>query len=475
MLKQSMLALAVSAGLGFSHAASAAPEDELKELREQVRQLKEQYEQRIQALEKRLEQAENSAKAAATQAGNAEAAAQQAAVQASNRPSGENAFNPAVSLILNGTYGNLSQDPNTYKLNGFVPTLGDVNPPSRGPSLGESELAFAANVDQNFRGTAIFTLTPDDTVSVEEAYLNTLSLPRGFTLKAGRFFSAVGYLNEIHAHAWDFTDAPLANKAFLGNQMSDDGLQLRWVAPTETYVDLGVDLGRGREFPGGPAGGRNKNGFGSANLFTHVGGDIGDSTSWQVGVSHLSTSPQDRTYGDLDSTGASVTNSFTGKSRLWNLSGVLKWAPKGNAFYNNFKLQGEYFRRNEDGTLTFDSLAASPLGSRTGGLSTRQSGWYLQSVYQFMPQWRVGYRYDRLDAGTTRIGLVDSGALTAADFPILAGYNPTRNTLMTDWSPSEFSRVRLQIARDRSRSGLADNEVFLQYIMSLGAHGAHKF
>jgi len=25
-------------------------------------------------------------------------------------------------------------------------------------------------------------------------------------------------------------------------------------------------------------------------------------------------------------------------------------------------------------------------------------------VYQFLPQWRVGYRYDRLDSGTTNIG-----------------------------------------------------------------------
>jgi hypothetical protein len=96
-------------------------------------------------------------------------------------------------------------------------------------------------------------------------------------------------------------------------------------------------------------------------------------------------------------------------------------------------------------------------------------------VYQFMPQWRVGYRYDRLDAGTTAIGLVDSGALTAADFPILAAYNPTRNTLMVDWTGSEFSRIRLQLARDQSRADVTDKQAFLQYIVSLGAHGAHKF
>ena len=68
-----------------------------------------------------------------------------------------------------------------------------------------------------------------------------------------------------------------------------------------------------------------------------------------------------------------------------------------------------------------------------------------------------------------------NSALTPADFPILGAYNPKRNTVMVDWSPSEFSRIRLQIARDYSRMGEPDNQIFLQYIVSLGAHGAHKF
>jgi hypothetical protein len=284
----------------------------------------------------------------------------------------------------------------------------------------------------------------------------------------------VGYQNEIHAHAWDFTDAPLANKVFLGGQLGEDGIQVKWVAPTELYFDAGVEIGRGRQFPAGPNGGRSKNGFGSGNLFAHLGGDIGASTAWRVGVSHLRTSPRDRSYDDVDSTGSAVTNSFSGRSRLWAFDGILKWAPNHNPTVNNFKLQGEYFRRTEAGNLTYDTRAAS-LGTQTDAYRSRQSGWYLQGVYQFIPQWRVGYRYDRLNAGTTSLGLVNTGALSAADFPILGGYNPKRHSLMVDWSPSEFSRLRLQLARDTSRMGEPDNQVFLQYIMSLGAHGAHKF
>jgi hypothetical protein len=46
---------------------------------------------------------------------------------------------------------------------------------------------------------------------------------------------------------------------------------------------------------------------------------------------------------------------------------------------------------------------------------------------------------------------------------------------MLDWSPSEFSRLRLQFASDNSRIGATDRQVILQYIYSLGAHAAHKF
>jgi hypothetical protein len=433
------MALAVAAALGLSHAATAQTQDELRTLREQVRQL-----------DRRVTDAE------------------QAAIQASSRPASESAMNPAVSVILNGIYSNLSQDPNTFRINGFTPTLGDVGPGKRGLSLGESELALAANIDHNFRGTLIASISPEDSIGVEEGYIQTLSLSYGFTVKAGRFFSAVGYQNQIHAHAWDFTDAPLANKVFLGNQLNEDGIQLKWVAPTSIYWDVGVEAGRGRQFPAGPAGGRNKNGVSSGNVFTHVGGDFGTGTAWQTGVSYLSTSPQDRTFDNLDSSGTPVnTNSFTGNSRLWVLDGILKWAPNYNPTYTNFKLQGEYFRRKEDGNLTFDTTGTA----QTGGFTSVQSGWYLQSVYQFVPMWRVGYRYDRLNSGTTNL----SAPLTAADFPILAAYNPTKHTVMIDWSPSEFSRVRLQAASDKSRSDATDHQVFLQYIVSLGAHGAHKF
>jgi hypothetical protein len=457
MFKANTMTLAVAAALGLSCPGLATAQEDL---RDQVRQLRKQTEE----LEKRVRDAEE--------------AANQAAVQANNRQANENSLNPGVSLILNGVYANLKRSPNDFHINGFVPTLGEVEPFPRGFSLGESEISIAANIDHNFRGTGIFSISPNNEIGAEEAYIQTLSLSNGFTVKAGRFFSGVGYLNQIHAHAWDFTDAPLANKVFLGNQLSEDGVQIKWVAPLDTYFDVGLELGRGRAFPAAAPEGasRDKNGIGSANLFTHLGGDFGAGFAWQTGLSYLQTSPRDRTFQDIDSMDTAVSNSFSGRSRLWALSGILKWAPNYNPTQTNLKLQGEYFRRRESGDLTFDTATPpASSGPQTDAFSSRQSGWYVQGVYQFVPMWRIGYRYDRLDAGTQTIGLVDSGALTAADFPILGHYNPTRNTVMVDWSPSEFSRLRLQLARDLSRQNQPDNQLFLQYIVSLGVHGAHTF
>ncbi len=454
-----------------------AQDAELAKIREEIRQMKSQYEKRIQDLEKRLAETEAKAGSAQAAAGKAEqsaAQAQTATAAAASARSGENAFNPAVSLILQGTFARESQDPNNYRINGFMPSGGEVGPPKRSFGLGETELVIAANIDPYFRGIAIASLAPEGGISVEEAYFQTLALPQGMTLKGGRFFSGIGYMNEQHQHTWDFQDAPLAYKSFLGNQLKQDGVQLKWVAPTDLFVEVGTELSAGDQFPGSD---RNKNGVGGAALFAHLGGDIGDSYAWRSGLSYLKSSPNGRAYQDTDTLGGAVTNSFTGRARLWVADAVVKWSPHGSARQRNFKLQGEYFRFTQDGLLNYNDASGSAVfGQVTGPLSATQSGWYAQGIWQFLPAWRVGFRYDRLNYGSVSNGIVNGGlGPVAADFPLLANHSPTRNTLMFDWSPTEFSRVRLQFASDKSRLGLTDNQVLVQYIYSLGAHGAHKF
>lgn len=393
------------------------------------------------------------------------------AQQAAPATTPSSSFNPAISLILNGTYARLSRDPETYRFQGFVPSGGEIGPGGRSFQLGESELTLTAAIDPTFNGRFTAAVTPENEVEVEEAWFERTGLFNGATLKGGRFLSSIGYLNGQHAHAWDFTDAPLAYQAFFGGAFKNDGLQLRWLAPTDRFIELGAEVGAGRSFPGSDT---SRNGAGVFALTAHLGDDLGASSSWRAGVSYLRHRATDRAFEDTDAGGTAVVNSFTGRSTTWVLDAVYKWAPEGNATQRNLKVQAEYFQRRESGDLSFDNDSAVG-GPFSDSYRSRQSGWYAQAVYQFMPRWRAGVRYDRLDSGTARIGLVDNGTLTAADFPSLAKATPERSTVMLDYAPSEFSRVRLQFAADRSRGDGTDRQVFLQYIMSLGAHGAHTF
>lgn len=455
------LALAL-AGVPAAHAAESA---DFQELKAQLQQLKQNYEARIQALEKRLAQAEQSSQQAQQDAGKAQVAVQDVAreVAQSAKPSAptqESAFNPSLSLILAGNYTRLSSDPTAYRINGFMPSGGEVGPAARNFSLGESELTLAANIDHLFRGQMTVAIAPEGgTTEVEEAFLQTLALPRGWKLKAGRFFSGIGYMNEQHAHTWDFADAPLAYKAFFGNQLAQDGVQVKWLAPLdEHFLELGLEAGQGGAFPGTTA---NKNGAGMGAAFAHVGGDVGFSNAWRAGLSYVQTHPRNRQF-DTEVAGVADSASFSGGSTTTVADFIWKWAPNGDASRRYFKLQGEWMERRENGDLSYANGAGT-----NGNLDSKQRGWYLQGVYQFQPYWRVGLRHDRLDYGSV------TGSATLPD--ILSPWSPKRSSAMLDWSPSEYSRVRLQYAQDQSRLGEKDHQIWLQYLMSLGSHGAHKF
>jgi len=445
--------------------------DDAAALRAELQALKSDYAARLATLEARITQLESGASSAATlPVGNA------AAPSATSGPgqgspgtrSSAAAFNPAVAVIFAGNYTNVSEDPQSWQIAGFMPSGGEVGPGERSFNLDESELTIGASVDPYFSANFIAAITGEDEIEVEEAYFRTLALPSGFTAKGGRFFSGLGYLNEIHGHAWDFVDQPLVYQAFFGNQLAQEGVQLKWLAPTDLFIELGAETGNGQGFPGT----RLSNGVNGATVFAHFGGDIGDSTSWRAGASWLDQRAEERVYEDVDDVGTPVLNAFTGKSATWAIDATFKWTPYGNTARQQLKVQAEYMRRKETGDLTFD---VEGLGL-SDSYRSEQSGWYLQSVYQFLPRWRVGLRYDALDSGSPAIGLVSSGALPPEAFPALLPSEPDRVTLMLDWTPSEFSRLRAQYAWDDARDAQErDRQFMLKYLFGIGAHGAHKF
>lgn len=383
------------------------------------------------------------------------------------QPVTSNSFNPAISLILDMRLASSSAGADDYEVPGFQ-LGGEAGPSPQGFSLAESELVISSNIDDWFYGNFVAALHEEDgetAIELEEAWIQTMALPDGFTVKAGKMFSRVGYLNEKHPHAWDFVDAPLAYDVFLGGNLKDTGVQARWVAPTDLFLEIGFEAFAGEAFP---ASGRASGGKGMYTAFAKLGGDWDESNSWQVGVSGIDAQAVGRESGAHHDDGASTEPdvAFTGDSELFGLDFVWKWSPGGNVKQEYFTLTGEWLRREESGGLEVVFPPATV--PEAGAYSGTQDGFYLQGVYKWSPQWRVGARYDRITADNTVVGL--SAPIELEE----DGEALTRVTLMVDYSRSEFSRFRLQLARDES-TGVADTQVVLQYIVSMGAHGAHQY
>jgi len=451
-------------------AAAAASDAEIAEMKRTLEAMKTEYEARIQALEKRIAQAEKR-----TENTPAPAAAQSAA-----GGKGSTSFNPAVSLSLQGSAASYSRDPEEWSIPGFQ-TGGHAGLKPEGLSVTETELTLSANVDHLFYGQASIGLHEEaggeTEIDVEEAYIDTLALPAGFGVRFGRFYPEIGYLNTHHTHAWDFADAPLTQQAFLGQQYNDDGVRLSWIAPTETYLELGAEALRGEHFP---AGGDGSDFLGGAqNYFARIGQDVNEEHSFRLGLSHLRAEPVDRTgghdHGHEDESGHhDETFSFSGNSNLTVLDAVWKWAPGGNFRDRGLTLRGEYFYREEDGAYTLSTDDGSALLPYDG----TQEGFYLEGIYQFAPRWRAGLRYARLtsdnDLAVTDNTTGEAPEEIIEESGLIADQDPYMWSAMLDWSPSEFSRLRLQYNRDYTLPE-PDDQVFLQYIMSLGAHGAHQY
>lgn len=439
-------------------AADATPQQRLEDL-----------DARIKALEASAQQLREQAAAALAAAESAKAelekmkaAQQNAAVAAVAAPAPQtpagangNAFNPALAVILNGFYAYHSLNPNDYVRAGFP---GGTGPIDCGLSLGESEVSFAANIDDKFYGQ--LTLSYEDEgdaahTSIEEAYIDTTALPDGFTLRAGRFFSDIGYLNSHHAHTDNFVDRPLAYQALLADQYGDDGVQMHWVAPTDFYLAFGGELFRGQNFP---TGGATHDGVGVKTAFVHAGGDVGSDNSWLAGVSVLKAGTRNGADG------------FSGDETLYVGDLTWKWAPQGNTKDGGVTLRSEYLVDKRDGSV--DLSAPNPYPADPGVFTLDQSalsqpwvgtrrGAYVEGVYRINRSWDTGYRYDKLWA--------------SASGPFASVFDPVRHSLMLTWRNSEFSLLRLQYSHDEPSPNETDNALYLQYQVSLGAHGAHKF
>ena len=430
-----------------SQTVFSAEDSEISDLRREISEMQRLYEQKIQQLEEKLSSLETQQEQLTHQAQVNDDVATPASSKRSILP---NEFNPSIGVILQGKYNSYSESESEFA--GFA--VGEEG--ERGPegfTLDETELNFSANIDDKFRGSSTIAIVEEDgtEIELEEAYIETIGLPVG--IKAGRFFASLGYLNEQHTHADDFSDRPLPYRVYLNNQYNDDGVQTSWIAPTNFYTELGAGLYRGADFPGG---GEGDNDIGAWSLFGRIGGDVGDNSAWRFGLSTLQIEDQSRSSNE-------DILEFTGDSKIYIVDGKYVWAPNGNNRSRELILQSEFFYVDEDGT--YDD---TDVGTGLVNYDEDSSGWYAQSVYKLNPKWRIGARYSQLNPADVPDELVGS----ALDDD---SHDPYNVSLMADWTNSEFSRIRLQYNHEELSDGNDDDQLTLQYIMSLGAHSAHPF
>ncbi|MFO1410435.1 MAG: hypothetical protein U1F06_08680 [Steroidobacteraceae bacterium] len=196
---------------------------------------------------------------------------------------------------------------------------------------------------------------------------------------------------------------------------------------------------------------------------------MGDATSWRAGLSWLEAHAADRAYEDLAPTGASVVDAFSGRSRTRILDATLKWAPHGNATRTQLKLGP-----STCGATRRDAGVRHRRRRPRRRLPGAQEGWYLQGVYQFRPRWRIGARFDALDPGHPPSAWCAADAPASA-FPALLGAAPRRYTLHARLESERVLAPARAVRARRAGCAGRDRQLLLQYLFSIGAHGAHKF
>lgn len=470
-----------------------ADQSEVTEIRRNLKQMKAEYERRIQALEQRLERAEAAAKRAEDKAETASRTQSQTAMpppitSKSGSVNSGNAFNPQISIILNGNYYSDSTQGKggEYHSEAFQPSHSHAhghghdehehNYPANGFNLSEAELAFSATVDPYFDANAYMAVDGNGNFELEEAWFQTRNIPYGFKIKGGKFLSDFGYINKQHPHQWDFADQNLAYLNLLGyHGLQDTGVQITWLPDWSLYALFGVELLHGDQELFGATATIDQNDHPGLHLdntgegprlwtaFIKIAPDLGYNHALQFGLSYA----HNRQHQEIHEPGGAGAG-LAGDADLWGVDLVYKYDSPKPYGHGDFKLQTEYLRSIKDLTIR-DVDDNGNVGLIGAARKFTTDGWYIQSLYGIAPRWQVGVRYDVLGM-TNEV----SGGVTN-DFG-----SSSRWSLALSWFPTEFSTIRLQYSHsniliDGGNSREKFDTFWLQFLMSLGSHGAHSF
>jgi hypothetical protein len=332
----------------------------------------------------------------------------------------------------------------------------------RGLQLGHSDLTASGPLGTQLKahlGAVLATHEGRLERGVEEAWLETTRLPGGLQMRAGRFASQIGYLNQQHPHADDFVERPLLYRGFFGGHWNDDGVRLNWTAPTPFYLLLGLEALRGKRLVQEAVPPPRR--LGVTTFVLKTGADLGRSHSWQLGLSHVRNTreavtedhEEDGPHGmhDHEHDHAHAHGAQFSGRRTWMIDAVWKWAPGGND-------------RGQQVRAVFEAARISGI-NRFATSKDRHESNALALVWRLRPSWEVGARADWLRVRAPH-GEHFHGALLR------------ERTLMLAWKPSHMQSLRLQVTGQRDAvefENPARRAWQLQYVLAFGAHGAHAF
>ncbi|MGE3174829.1 MAG: hypothetical protein AB7O97_19520 [Planctomycetota bacterium] len=361
---------------------------------------------------------------------------------------------------------------------------GGHDPRKRGFTLQQAELTLAGAIDPWLMGkahmVAFLDPTEGETVfELEEAYITTQQLPYDLQIKAGTFLTEFGRINAQHPHQWDWQDQPVIHtRLFGGDGMRGPGARVAWLAPTETYAELflGVQNANGETMPSflandevyeeRPVGGRAfaEREVRSGNdlvysLRAATSFDLGDESTLGLGASALFG--PNATGGDAD-------------TAIWGVDFAWRWRPESNRRgYPFWKVQGEFLARSFDAAEQVDE--ADPLNPVTvPGATLDDLGGYLQVAHGFAEGWAAGARVDWVGGSGDNYDVDTQALLSRMGDPFRA--DRMRVSPMLTYSPSEFSRIRLQYNYDDS-DHLDDpvHSVWLGFEVLIGTHPPHTY
>jgi uncharacterized coiled-coil protein SlyX len=358
-------------------------------------------------------------------------------------------FNPSIGLVGETIF--------SYRSRGSAQT-GSDRPGGFDAFQRSVELNVAGSVDPFANAYVVANATADAqtgkaTFDIEEAALQTASLPWNLTVKAGRFFGEFGRLAYIHDHELPFVNRPLVLDQYIGGESQTDGVQINWLPPIEHYVSLTV--GVGNQF-GGDVPPNNVGDFRQLGGWNYWGRlstyfDLTPDISLEPGVSGLWNPKTIDLGGPLPQPDGSTLTER--ERRLAGADLVLSYKPLRNNQFQSLTWGTEvlYSSNRYDVNSQDNELVNSSVGVGSFGL-------YSYLTYKFHRQWSTGFLYGFVEDDQ------DNNAKTYEYSPFIT------------WALSHWNQLRLQYTYTDHNAVSAtyglrpDHAIYLQWAWIIGSH-----